>query len=134
MAGHRRQALEVLPLVLKQPLGCDCHPVLALAPFAQQDRARREIELARLGPQLDLGVFRADGFQTLLGLGREATEDLLLQLVGEARLNVRAVGVVRAAREIPISHRPEIGHRQAGQLRDPCSNGCLFLVHHNFSS
>jgi hypothetical protein len=48
--------LKVAPLVLKQPLGGDRHPVLALAPFAQQDRARREIELGG-GPQLDLGVF-----------------------------------------------------------------------------
>ena len=134
VAGHRRQALEVAPLVLKQPLGGDCHPVFALAPFAQQDRARREIELPRLGPQLDLGVFCADGFQALLGLGRKATEGFLLQLVGDTGLDVRAVGVVRAARELPIPDRPEFGHRQAGQLRDPCRDGCLFLVHHNFST
>ena len=65
----------------------------------------------------------ADGFQPLLGLGRKAAEGFLLQLVGEAGLDVRTVGVVRAARKIPIPHRPELGHRQAGQLRDPCRDG-----------
>ena len=91
MSGHRRQAFESVALVLETALGGDRHLMLALTPFAQQDRARREIELASLGAQLDLGMLRANGFQSQLRLGREAAEGFLLQLVGEARLDV-AVG------------------------------------------
>ena len=78
VAGHGGQALERATFVLEQHFGGDRHPVLALAPFTQQDRARREIEFARLGAQLDLGVHRTDGFQPLLRLGRKATEGFLL--------------------------------------------------------
>ena len=131
--SHRRQALEGVALVLETALGIDRYPVLALAPFAQNHRARREIEFTWLGALLDLGVLRTDGFQPLLCLGGEAAEGFLLQLVGNARLDVRAIRIIRAAGKEPIPERSEFGHRQAGQLGYPSGDGCLFLVHHNFS-
>ena len=43
---------------------------LYFAPFAQQDGARRELELSWGGAELDLGMLCADGFKPLLDLGR----------------------------------------------------------------
>jgi len=107
--------------------------VFSVAPFAQQDGAWRKLELAWSGAELDLGMLCADGFKPLLDLGRQPAKDLLLQLVGNAGLDMGAVRVVRPAGEVPILYGPEFCHRQAGQFGDPRSYGRLLLVHHNFS-
>ena len=101
--GHRSQTLEGVAFVLETTLGIDRHPVITVAPFAQNHCARREIELTLIGAQLDLRVLCADGFQPLLRLGGKTAEGFLLQLVGYVRLDVRAVRVVGAAGKVPIS-------------------------------
>jgi hypothetical protein len=74
-----------------------------------------------------------DGLQALARVVRQTAEGFLLHLVGDARLDEDAVGVDGAAAEVPIPHWPQLGDGQARQLRDPRGDGCLFLVHHNFS-
>src|SRR3990167_7846905 len=51
---HGGQTLEWATFVFKLAGGRNRDLVLPLAPFAQQHRARREIELTRLGTLLDL--------------------------------------------------------------------------------
>ena len=60
LPGHGCQALEGTALVLEQTFGGDRHLVLAVAPFAQQHGAGREVGVARASPQLDLGMLGTD--------------------------------------------------------------------------
>ena len=135
--SHRRQALEGLALVVETALGVDRHPVITVAPLAQYHRTRREIELTLAGTQLNFGMLRADGFQPLLCLGGEAAEGFLLQLVGNAGLDVRAIRIIWAAGKVAIPDRPKFGHGHLAQVGNLPGHGLLLgqrVVHHNFSS
>ena len=136
VTSHCGQALEGVALVIEQAGGGDRYAMIAIPPFAQQDRARREVELTRLGAQFDLGVLGADGFQPLTGFGRKTAEGFLLQLVGDAGLDVGTIRIVGAARKVPIPERPKFGHGHLAQVGNLPRHGLLLgerVVHHNVS-
>ncbi len=74
---HGGQTLEGATFVLKLAGGRHRDLVFPLAPFAQQHRARREIELTRFCSLFDLGMLRANGLQPLAGGYREAAEGIV---------------------------------------------------------